>query len=658
MSESQINHRMIRTDTGQNAYEAFENQLRTLCLNEFPCGLGTWRTDQDSVPNTQSVVTLKDYGIQKEQGEVLEELITSKFSPYSVDYSWSDEAQKLRETAVQTPWVVTEQFIQNHFKTLRIVDKQVNEVDERLLQFPNLKELTLSANNLESLNTRHIPRSLEVLELVANNISDLRPLCDDPPLNLQHLGLGHNKIAFLSDCLTEFYWPNLLSLDLSHNNLSGLVDIVQQLLSLNKLRNLSLIANPLALIPGYRGFVVDSFRQLLILDDVRISADEKHHFKGLARRKDLILDETKLSIQINKLSGVPMPQEMLVTEELPEFPIIERKYYMEFTFLEDKKTMEARTEQPEGEKQSEENKGVNEEGEITDITTADAAVGEVPVNETAAITMNTDGTFFTEADESCGKTASDANEALTCNDSMLPVKLIQYCTDKLAWNEDGLDFNFSLDLSFDDLRALKESLRQGLQVALKEDKVLCTPVEESTSDGRASTSSKKGKDSKEKNRKESAKQKDKGKKKKKEPEIELARSEPEVRVLARYHIALLDFVEGEHNYSNECIFEVEEQKKAEKEEQDEVEGSKEKKKRKDSAKGKRGKDGKVSDKDKDSKNTKKTPVKPDKKEGKKRPSSGKSNQSEEVEEEAPPTPIMANIKVMLHEWKTAQDSVS
>ena len=37
--------------------------------------------------------------------------------------------------------------------------------------------------------------------------------------------------------------------------------------------------------PGYRGYTIDSIRQLTILDDMRISADEKHFFKGLSKLK-------------------------------------------------------------------------------------------------------------------------------------------------------------------------------------------------------------------------------------------------------------------------------------------------------------------------------------------------------------------------------------
>lgn len=41
----------------------------------------------------------------------------------------------------------------------------------------------------------------------------------------------------------------------------------------------------LQLIPGYRGYTVDSLRKLSVLDDIMISADERHYFKGLARRR-------------------------------------------------------------------------------------------------------------------------------------------------------------------------------------------------------------------------------------------------------------------------------------------------------------------------------------------------------------------------------------
>jgi len=66
------------------------------------------------------------------------------------------------------------------------------------------------------------------------------------------------------------------------------------------------------LIPGYRGHVVDALKQLTIFDDTNVTADEKHHFKGLGKKKELILDEALCTVSIGKLSGIPMPDEMKV----------------------------------------------------------------------------------------------------------------------------------------------------------------------------------------------------------------------------------------------------------------------------------------------------------------------------------------------------------
>ena len=61
-----------------------------------------------------------------ERTESLQELVTSKFSPWHLDYSWSDEAKELREIAVKSPWLIDNQFVLNHFRTLKIVDKGVS----------------------------------------------------------------------------------------------------------------------------------------------------------------------------------------------------------------------------------------------------------------------------------------------------------------------------------------------------------------------------------------------------------------------------------------------------------------------------------------------------------------------------------------------------
>lgn len=52
--------------------------------------------------------------------------------------------------------------------------------------------------------------------------------------------------------------------------------------SLRRLRLLVLQGNPLALVPYYRGFTIDSLAPLCVLDDITVSPNEKHQFRGLS----------------------------------------------------------------------------------------------------------------------------------------------------------------------------------------------------------------------------------------------------------------------------------------------------------------------------------------------------------------------------------------
>lgn len=76
--------------------------------------------------------------------------------------------------------------------------------------------------------------------------------------------------------------PNLVSLDLSFNNLTDLHSMVAGLQTLQHLRLLLLQGNPLALVPHYRGFTIDSLARLCVLDDITVASSEKHLFRGLS----------------------------------------------------------------------------------------------------------------------------------------------------------------------------------------------------------------------------------------------------------------------------------------------------------------------------------------------------------------------------------------
>lgn len=689
------------------AFNAFEKQLKTLCLKEFPCGIGTWRetlkptakskikrkTGTPPQPiidkvNSRFNVTLKDYGVQYEKTETLEEAVTDKFSPWNLDYSWSDEAKDLREIAVRSPWLIDERFVLNHFRTLRMIDKGVTEIDENLLKFSNLEELTLTANLLSQVNSKNLPRTLKVLELCANQISDLFSLCMKPP-KLQHLGLGYNHLTYIDEYLTGDYWSELLSLDLSNNNLSDLLEIVRKLSTLPRLRNLVLQGNPLSLIPGYRGYVVDSLKKLFILDDIRISADEKHHFKGLAKRKEFILDEAKIIFEVKYIKNIPMPEELKNPEEQPEFPIIERKYYVQFMFLEDTSSKAevfqithddiAKSSTPAGsgvktddmngsgvpEIRTDDGKELEKNVNFADpeiqpvVNTANPPVLQQIVDLIPEVTVTGPGSAQGDSDaRSVAESMRSQNiQASDADKSKLPLAPIK--TEYGQWAEE-IELNWSKMLVRDDLPRLRDFLKQGMEFSVIEEKILAFPAEESapsptgshdkSGKDKSGKEKDKGKEKKDEKAKEKPKDAGKDKKKKKgEPDVEMNYLPPEYTTLASFVIPLEEFLEGEFEFENVYMHgDVDSGTKS-----PTSSAASDKKDKKDKKK----EDGKKKDaKEKDKEGRKSPKGKDDKKDKGKAPAKG-DKPPEDDEECGPPPPMEVSVVVRLHHWKTAQDGI-
>ncbi|XP_078335232.1 uncharacterized protein LOC111135443 isoform X1 [Crassostrea virginica] len=698
----------------EKAYSAFEKQLRTLCLREFPCGTGSWREtktknlqllkSKDNVDSRFSV-TLKDYGADHEKTENLEEHVTSKSSPWHLDYSWSKEAKKLRELAVKSPWLIDDTFILNFFKTLRICDKDVTEVDENLLKFRALEELTLSANRIVTVNSKNLPTSLKVLELCANLISDLSALCVRPP-PLIHLGLGSNKISFIGDYLTGDFWPDLLSLDLSHNNLSDLLDVIRKLGSLPKLRNLILQGNPLSLIPGYRGYTIDSLRKLSILDDIMISADEKHHYKGLARRREYILDEAKISLEVTYIKGVPMPEELKNPEDQPEFPKIERKYFVQFMFPQD----------------------VSQKAEIFQITDNDFdALSPMlmsersqftpqpqkrrvhfktsPIREEEEMRVHSQQSQNTEAVKNVNFTAqpevvsareptaeyerppdeipvsvtpkqSQETEQEEMEEAKTDIQLEAIKSEGGVWAEE-IELNWSQVAVRDELLTLRNFLKQGMDFSVVEEMVLCYQNDDPSNPSSPTSKGKESKDKKE--TKKSDKKDDKGKggkddkkddkkggKKKKEPEVELKRMPPTYTTLATWHIPLIDFLEGEYEFRSvftqggvEVASTIKSLDIGKKDKDKKKPGSSKPKKDEKGGKDSRRSSviGKIKDGGRKMSAAGQKNAKEDKKGDKGKGGKAPAPQAEEEEDQGPPPPLEVQIAVRLHHWKTAMDSL-
>ncbi|NWS09592.1 LRC43 protein, partial [Motacilla alba] len=255
-------------------------------------------------------------------------------SPWALPPDCSPQAQHLREVVVLAPELLRGSRVFQLIKSLRILDKGVEEVDEGVLQFQQLEELVLSANHISRVTSAHLPRTLKVLELCYNAVGDLQDLCAQPPPQLQHLGLGYNRLCGPSQekHLTVDFWPNLVSLDLSFNSLTDLLGLVSQLSTLQSLRILVLQGNPLALIPTYRGFLVDSLPKLSILDDIYIWPEERQQFHGLARQPELIRSEARVVVSIGEMKGLPNPEAFQQLEAGSEGPVITYSYCVTYQF--------------------------------------------------------------------------------------------------------------------------------------------------------------------------------------------------------------------------------------------------------------------------------------------------------------------------------------
>ncbi|XP_068127716.1 leucine-rich repeat-containing protein 43 isoform X3 [Hyperolius riggenbachi] len=288
--------------------EALTRQLKALCLKSFPCGTGSWNKSSllaGKGPTSDWVST----DPEEDNQDSLKDLLVQHGSPWELDDSCSPEAQHIRDLAVTCPDNITEEFIYSYFRTLRVVDQEITEADADLLKFCSLEELVLSANRLTTVNSSNLPRTLKVLELCSNHISNLTDLTVSPPPDLQHLGLAYNKLqeSSISSYLTADFWPNLVSLDLSFNNLTDLFDLIPKLCTLLQLRILALQGNPLTFTPSYRGYTVDSLHKLCVLDDISILPDERHKSTGLLKNKESLSNEAKLFVHVGKVQGIPNP---------------------------------------------------------------------------------------------------------------------------------------------------------------------------------------------------------------------------------------------------------------------------------------------------------------------------------------------------------------
>ncbi|XP_054467750.1 leucine-rich repeat-containing protein 43-like [Anoplopoma fimbria] len=487
--------------------DVLEKQIRRLCLNDFPCGNGTWRKTKD-----------RTEGAETEETDALLDLLSCPHSPWQHDKSWSTQAPALRQLAVLTPERLHTDFIYNYFTSLRIVDKGVLVIDDGLLKFSKLEELVLSDNKISEIPAENLPSTLKILELRANRLSALNSLTDCMPPRLQYLSLGSNSLGSHDDIrhLTGRHWPQLVCLDLSDCEFKDQQALVSALSTLTCLRTLVLEGNPFTLAPSYPGFTVDSLPQLFCLDTSWISAEERHCFRGLAKNSDLIVDRASATVSVGKVRGIPDPL-LRVEENAPDFPVVNYGYFITYEFLSHQTV----------------NLNLNRESKCDPAHVTEGCFSDADL----------------QSNRNCEKelTKPDTQDLMvyteeTCHD-IAHVKL--HSTSKLTWSE-CMDFSHTQTYIVSDLGGLKRFLNQGLYLTLEEEKVLSWPA--ASEDVPLTKPSRPVKEMKSSKGKESpiksGSTKDKSKDKKKKSVPELVQDAPTRRLLGSVHIPLQSLVKG------------------------------------------------------------------------------------------------------------------
>ncbi|XP_044052300.1 leucine-rich repeat-containing protein 43-like isoform X2 [Siniperca chuatsi] len=482
-----------------------QKHIHRLCLNDFPCGYGSWRKTKDSTE-----------GAEAEETDALLDLLSCPHSPWRHDESWSPQALALRQLAVLTPEHLHTDFIYKYFTTLRIVDKDVSVIDDGLLKFSKLEELVLSANNISEIPAVTLPSTLKILELHANRLSALNSLTSRPPPRLQYLGLGSNSLGSQEDVshLTGSHWPQLVCLDLSDCGFQDQQALLNALSTLPCLRTLLLEGNPFTLASCYPGFTVDSLPQLTCLDASWISPEERHCFRGLAKMTDLKVDRASATVSVGRLRGIPDPL-MSVDENTPDFPVVTYGYFITYQFLSHQTTV---------------NLNFDSESKF------DAA-------GTAHLKENASSDAVLQSNKNCEKETSkpDTRDLIvyteeTCHDS---AHVSRHNTSKLTWSE-CMDFSDTQTYIVSDLGGLKRFLNQGLYLRIEEEKVLSWPA--ASEDAPVAKPSQTVKEKKGGKGKESpiksGSTKDKSKDKKKKSVPELIQDAPIRRILGSVHVPL------------------------------------------------------------------------------------------------------------------------
>ncbi|KAI8900310.1 hypothetical protein BC833DRAFT_287146 [Globomyces pollinis-pini] len=203
----------------------------------------------------------------------------------------------------------------------KIHNQKIIDIDIAMVEYRNLLDLSFTGNLLSKINQQHLPSHLQILHLNANKITQMPCLYDLK--SLVHVGLAYNLI---DDCslLSQQLTHNIQSLDLSWNDLSNFENTVRGLKELKNLRILSLLGNPICLLPQYRHEISKTLNNLIFLDDITTSG-------FICDASVPRSNEISISIKIHSVENVKNEIVRLPSSLIEQKPADEFFYYFTIT---------------------------------------------------------------------------------------------------------------------------------------------------------------------------------------------------------------------------------------------------------------------------------------------------------------------------------------
>lgn len=126
-------------------------------------------------------------------------------------------------------------------------------------------------------------------------------------MDVQHLGIALNGITSLTPLsLPPTHWAELISLNISWNELSDLNATLEVLSGLDHLASLSAVGNPFCLLATYRAATIKRLRSLVILDDRDVAESERMGAEGACASATAA---AYFQVTVSTLDNLPRPKE-------------------------------------------------------------------------------------------------------------------------------------------------------------------------------------------------------------------------------------------------------------------------------------------------------------------------------------------------------------